>query len=195
MACHAAATLFCAASAPAPPSDVAASSAEHERNPAGRHTSSRQWRTWGTAAGDHRRPVHTAGRPFATQSAGSGQRSIHCRYRCRECRGGRMLAGGQGLQYCKACAFGLDRRRLVGASDFPARLTRSCPRSTTARLPTGSRSAVARARPIRRPAPTSRDTSGPLPPSRGVQRGPSTSVALQSTQFGGLTRSSSPTRS
>src|SRR4051812_28745164 len=36
---------------------------------------------------------------------------------------------------------------------------------------------------------------GPLPPSRGVHRGPSTSVALQSTQFGGLTRSSSPTRS
>src|SRR6185437_8269065 len=30
---------------------------------------------------------------------------------------------------------------------------------------------------------------GPLPPSRGVQRGPSTSVALQSTQFGGFTRS------
>ena len=28
---------------------------------------------------------------------------------------------------------------------------------------------------------------GPLPPSRGVQRGPSTSVALQSTQFGGFT--------
>ena len=36
---------------------------------------------------------------------------------------------------------------------------------------------------------------GPLPPSRGVQRGPRTSVALQSTQLGGLTRSSSPTRS
>ena len=36
---------------------------------------------------------------------------------------------------------------------------------------------------------------GPLPPSRGVQRGPSTSVALQSTQFGAFTRSSSPTRS
>src|SRR5687767_10505682 len=36
---------------------------------------------------------------------------------------------------------------------------------------------------------------GPLPPSRGVQRGPSTSVALQSIQFGGLTRSSFPTRS
>jgi hypothetical protein len=36
---------------------------------------------------------------------------------------------------------------------------------------------------------------GPLPPSRGVQRGPSTSVALQSTQLGGFTRSSSPTRS
>src|SRR5207247_2038563 len=30
---------------------------------------------------------------------------------------------------------------------------------------------------------------GPLPPSRGVQRGPTTSVALQSTQFGALTRS------
>src|SRR2546429_7141620 len=30
---------------------------------------------------------------------------------------------------------------------------------------------------------------GPLPPSRGVQRGPSTSVALQSTQLGGFTRS------
>ena len=28
---------------------------------------------------------------------------------------------------------------------------------------------------------------GPLPPSRGVQRGPRTSVALQSMQFGGLT--------
>jgi len=28
---------------------------------------------------------------------------------------------------------------------------------------------------------------GPLPPSRGVQRGPSTSVALQSTQLGALT--------
>src|SRR6185503_14016012 len=36
---------------------------------------------------------------------------------------------------------------------------------------------------------------GPLPPSRGVQRGPSTSVALQSMQLGGFTRSSSPTRS
>ena len=30
---------------------------------------------------------------------------------------------------------------------------------------------------------------GPLPPSRGVQRGPTTSVALQSTQLGGFTRS------
>lgn len=29
---------------------------------------------------------------------------------------------------------------------------------------------------------------GPLPPSRGVHRGPSTSVALQSTQLGALTR-------
>jgi len=29
---------------------------------------------------------------------------------------------------------------------------------------------------------------GPLPPSRGVHRGPSTSVALQSTQFGAFTR-------
>jgi hypothetical protein len=36
---------------------------------------------------------------------------------------------------------------------------------------------------------------GPLPPSRGVHRGPTTSVALQSTQLGGFTRSSSPTRS
>jgi hypothetical protein len=36
---------------------------------------------------------------------------------------------------------------------------------------------------------------GPLPPSRGVHRGPSTSVALQSTQLGGFTRSSLPTRS
>ncbi len=30
---------------------------------------------------------------------------------------------------------------------------------------------------------------GPLPPSRGVQRGPKTSVALQSMQFGAFTRS------
>src|SRR5438552_15236851 len=30
---------------------------------------------------------------------------------------------------------------------------------------------------------------GPLPPSRGVQRGPRTSVALQSPQLGALTRS------
>ena len=30
---------------------------------------------------------------------------------------------------------------------------------------------------------------GPLPPSRGVHRGPRTSVALQSTQFGALMRS------
>src|SRR2546430_11191211 len=30
---------------------------------------------------------------------------------------------------------------------------------------------------------------GPLPPSRGVHLGPSTSVALQSTQFGAFTRS------
>jgi hypothetical protein len=36
---------------------------------------------------------------------------------------------------------------------------------------------------------------GPLPPSRGVHRGPSTSVALQSTQLGGFTLSPSPTRS
>lgn len=36
---------------------------------------------------------------------------------------------------------------------------------------------------------------GPLPPSRGVQRGPSTSVALQSTQLGAFTLSSSPARS
>jgi len=36
---------------------------------------------------------------------------------------------------------------------------------------------------------------GPLPPSRGVHRGPSTSVALQSTQLGGFTRSSLPARS
>ena len=36
---------------------------------------------------------------------------------------------------------------------------------------------------------------GPLPPSRGVQRGPSTSVALQSTQLGAFTLSSPPTRS
>jgi hypothetical protein len=36
---------------------------------------------------------------------------------------------------------------------------------------------------------------GPLPPSLGVQRGPSTSVALQSTQFGGFTLSRSPSRS
>src|SRR4051812_20784840 len=33
---------------------------------------------------------------------------------------------------------------------------------------------------------------GPLPPSRGVQRGPSTSVALQSMQFGAFTTSLSP---
>src|SRR5438094_6577532 len=36
---------------------------------------------------------------------------------------------------------------------------------------------------------------GPLPPSRGVQRGPSTSVALQSTQFGAFTRSRPSTSS
>src|SRR2546425_3106398 len=36
---------------------------------------------------------------------------------------------------------------------------------------------------------------GPLPPSRGVQRGPTTSVALQSTQFGALTRSAPSTTS
>src|SRR5437879_5240638 len=36
---------------------------------------------------------------------------------------------------------------------------------------------------------------GPLPPSRGVQRGPSTSVALQSMPFGALTRSPPSTRS
>ena len=36
---------------------------------------------------------------------------------------------------------------------------------------------------------------GPLPPSRGVHRGPSTSVALQSMQFAGLTTSRSPSRS
>src|SRR5262245_50995164 len=36
---------------------------------------------------------------------------------------------------------------------------------------------------------------GPLPPSRGVQRGPSTLVALQSTQFGALTTRRSPWRS
>jgi hypothetical protein len=35
---------------------------------------------------------------------------------------------------------------------------------------------------------------GPLPPSRGVQRGPTTSVALQSTQFCALTTSLSPWR-
>src|SRR6266540_2231364 len=36
---------------------------------------------------------------------------------------------------------------------------------------------------------------GPLPPSRGVQRGPTTSVALQSTQFGALTRNAPSTTS
>lgn len=36
---------------------------------------------------------------------------------------------------------------------------------------------------------------GPLPPSRGVHRGPTTSVALQSTQFGGFTRSPFSVRS
>ena len=36
---------------------------------------------------------------------------------------------------------------------------------------------------------------GPLPPSRGVQRGPSTSVALQSTQLGAFTLSLSATLS
>src|SRR6267378_2008498 len=36
---------------------------------------------------------------------------------------------------------------------------------------------------------------GPLPPSRGVHRGPSTSVALQSTQFGAFTRRPTLTRS
>src|SRR5258708_18692798 len=36
---------------------------------------------------------------------------------------------------------------------------------------------------------------GPLPPSRGVQRGPNTSVALQSTQFGALIRSPPPSAS
>jgi len=36
---------------------------------------------------------------------------------------------------------------------------------------------------------------GPLPPSRGVHLGPNTSVALQSTQLGAFTLSSSPTRS
>src|SRR5437667_7290645 len=36
---------------------------------------------------------------------------------------------------------------------------------------------------------------GPLPPSRGVQRGPSTSVALQSTQLGAFTRSRPSTSS
>jgi len=36
---------------------------------------------------------------------------------------------------------------------------------------------------------------GPLAPSRGVHRGPSTSVALQSTQFGALTRSTPSTSS
>lgn len=36
---------------------------------------------------------------------------------------------------------------------------------------------------------------GPEPPSRGVQRGPTTSVALQSTQFGAFTRRVSPSRS
>src|SRR6266566_3388870 len=35
---------------------------------------------------------------------------------------------------------------------------------------------------------------GPLPPSRGVQRGPSTSVALQSTQLGAFTRRPRSTR-
>src|SRR3954469_12159758 len=36
---------------------------------------------------------------------------------------------------------------------------------------------------------------GPLPPSLGVHLGPMTSVALQSTQFAGLTTSRSPSRS
>jgi len=35
----------------------------------------------------------------------------------------------------------------------------------------------------------------PLPPSRGVQRGPMSSVALQSMQFAGLTTNRSPSRS
>lgn len=37
--------------------------------------------------------------------------------------------------------------------------------------------------------------AGPLPPSRGVQRGPITSVALQSMQLGAFTTSRSPRRS
>ena len=37
--------------------------------------------------------------------------------------------------------------------------------------------------------------AGPLPPSRGVHRGPMTSVALQSTQFGAFTTSRSPSSS
>ena len=37
--------------------------------------------------------------------------------------------------------------------------------------------------------------AGPLPPSRGVQRGPTTSVALQSMQLGAFTTSVSPLRS
>src|SRR5256886_17180720 len=38
------------------------------------------------------------------------------------------------------------------------------------------------------PPPYIRLYLGPLPPSRGVPLGPSTSVALQSTQFGAFTR-------
>src|SRR2546428_9665587 len=38
------------------------------------------------------------------------------------------------------------------------------------------------------PTPYIRLYLGPLPPSRGVHLGPSTSVALQSTQFGAFTR-------
>ena len=45
------------------------------------------------------------------------------------------------------------------------------------------------------PSPHIRLYDGPLPPSRGVHRGPMTSVALQSMQLGAFTTSRSPWRS